>query len=106
MAGRWLPTYRHCPSWNFPPMHDFIPLSALCPGQSAEVHQVVGQTEQVRRLEELGLRHGVQLEMVRHGTPCIVRIGGQAQSRRFGGNKLCFRQSDLLQVMVTPTGRA
>ncbi len=83
-------------------MHDLIPLSTLCPGQSAEVCQVVGQRDQVRRLEELGLRHGVQLEMVRHGTPCIIRVGGQSQSDHFGGSKLCFRQSDLLQVMVTP----
>jgi len=84
-------------------MQQLIPLSTLCPGQVAEICQVVGQTDQVRRLEELGLRHGVQLEMVRHGTPCIVRIGGQSQGGSFGGSKLCFRQSDLLQVMVTPT---
>jgi len=84
-------------------MQEIVPLSTLYPGQSAEVRQVVGQSEQVRRLEELGLRHGVQLEMVRHGTPCIVRIGGQSQSGSCGDSKLCFRQSDLLQVMVTPT---
>jgi len=84
-------------------MHDLVPLSTLSPGQSAKVRQVVGKTDQVRRLEELGLRHGVQLEMVRHGTPCIVRIGGPSSRRSFGGSKLCFRQSDLLQVMVTPT---
>jgi ferrous iron transport protein A len=83
-------------------MQELIPLSTLCPGQSAEIRQVVGQLDQVRRLEELGLRHGVQLEMVRHGTPCIIRIGGQSQHGSFGSSKLCFRQSDLLQVMVTP----
>jgi Fe2+ transport system protein FeoA len=73
-------------------MHDLIPLSTLRLGQIAEVRQVVGQTEQVRRLEELGIRDGAVLEMVQPGTPCIVRVGA---------SKLCFRDGELLSVLVT-----
>ena len=43
----------------------------------AEMRQVAGRPEQVRRLEELGLRDGAELEMVRGGSPCIVRVGGE-----------------------------
>jgi ferrous iron transport protein A len=74
-------------------VHDLIPLRALLPGQSAEVRQVVGQAEQVRRLHELGLRDGTHLEMVRSGTPCIVRLGT---------GTLCFRDVEALQVLVMP----
>jgi ferrous iron transport protein A len=74
-------------------VHELIPLRALLPGQLAEVRQVVGQAEQVRRLHELGLRDGIQLEMVRSGTPCIVRLGNST---------LCFRDVEALQVLVMP----
>jgi ferrous iron transport protein A len=70
-----------------------IPLSALRPGDIAEIHEIVGPTEHVRRLEELGLRRGSVLEMVRGGSPCIIRVGS---------NKLCIRHDELLRVMVAP----
>src|SRR3990172_2873137 len=55
-------------------MPELVPISLLSAGQVAEVRQVVGPPEQVRRLEELGLRDGAVLEMVRSGSPCIVRV--------------------------------
>jgi len=72
-------------------MPDLIPIASLLPGQVAEVRQVVGRTEQIRRLEELGVRDGATLEVVRAGTPCIVRVGG---------TKLCFRDGELCSVLV------
>ena len=72
-------------------MHDLIPLSALLPGQIAQVRQVVGQIEQVRRLDELGIRAGEQLELVQGGSPCIVRVGGA---------KLCIRDGEMCSVLV------
>ena len=74
-------------------MHALMPLTALGPGQVAEVRQVVGSPEHVRRLEELGLRDGARLEMVRTGSPCIGRIGAST---------LCLRNGELLAVMVAP----
>ncbi len=72
---------------------EIIPLRLLMPGQTARVHSVVGQREQVRRLEELGFRSGTDLELISHGSPCIVRLAG---------NRLCIRDCQLLQVMVSP----
>lgn len=74
-------------------MSDLVPIQLLAPGQSAFVDQLFGQPEQVHRLEELGLRRGVEIEMVQNGSPCIVRVAG---------SKLCFRECDLLSVLVRP----
>ena len=56
-----------------------------------QVGQLVGAPDQVRRLEELGLRAGARLEMIRSGAPCIIRVDG---------SKLCFRNDDSLRVLV------
>ena len=74
-------------------MHELIPLQILARGQAAEVGQLLGMPEQVQRLEELGLRQGTTIEMVEPGSPCIIRVAG---------SKLCFRQCDLLSVLVRP----
>jgi ferrous iron transport protein A len=72
---------------------DCIPITQLQRGQIAEISQLLGSPEQVRRLEELGLRGGARLEIVRGGSPCIVRVAGST---------LCFRHDEMLGVMVTP----
>lgn len=72
-------------------MHDLIPINMIPPGQQAEVRQIVGQPEHIRRLEELGVRGGVILEVVQTGTPCIIRIGT---------TKLCFRDGEMCAVLV------
>jgi ferrous iron transport protein A len=73
-------------------VHQMIPLSALRPGEVAEVCQIVGQADQVRRLQELGLCDGARLEMIRSGSPCIVRLGT---------SRLCLRDVRSLRVLVT-----
>lgn len=70
-----------------------IPLHLLTRGQFAEIGELVGKTEQIHRLEELGLRAGTVIEMLQPGSPCIVRLAGQ---------KLCFRESDTLGILVRP----
>jgi ferrous iron transport protein A len=70
-----------------------VPLTLLTVGQTAQVGQVLGRPDQVHRLEELGLRGGVTIEMVQPGSPCIIRLGA---------NKLCFRADELTRVLVLP----
>jgi Fe2+ transport system protein FeoA len=72
-------------------MPELMPLTALHSGQFAEIGQLLGPTEQVRRLEELGLRAGARLEMISTGSPCIVRVEG---------SRICFRHDDSLRVLV------
>lgn len=72
-------------------MSELVPLTVLRCGQVAEIGELVGSPERVRRLEELGLRTGARLEMIRCGAPCIIRIEGST---------FCFRDDDPLRVMV------
>jgi ferrous iron transport protein A len=72
-------------------MPDLMPLAVLRRGQIAEVGQLVGAPEQVRRFEELGLRTGARLEMIRNGAPCIIRVEG---------SKLCVREDANSRVLV------
>lgn len=74
-------------------MVEHLPLSQLAPGRWAEVTQMLGPPEQVHRLEEMGIRRGSRVEMVAAGSPCIVRVLG---------SKLCFRDNQLLSVLVRP----
>ncbi|MCH7729427.1 MAG: FeoA domain-containing protein, partial [Planctomycetes bacterium] len=51
-------------------MHDLIPLTQIATGAKGKVAQVVGTPSAVHRLEEMGLRDGVAVEIVKSGTPC------------------------------------
>jgi Fe2+ transport system protein FeoA len=72
-------------------MHDLLPLQMLPPGSQALIGQLMGAPDDVHRLEELGMRVGVQVEMVQAGSPCIIKLGGA---------KLCFRDNEALGVLV------
>jgi ferrous iron transport protein A len=76
---------------------EVLPLSALLAGTRGQIHSITGGHELVRHLAELGLRAGTQLEMVRPGATCILRVNG---------TKLCVRGDQLLRVMVTPLNAA
>jgi ferrous iron transport protein A len=72
-------------------VHHLMPLSRVSAGQRANVAEVIGRSDQVQRLKELGFHSGAALEMVSAGSPCIVRLSG---------NKLCIRGNELLNVLV------
>ena len=75
-------------------MHELLPLHQLDRGESAEIDQLSGRAEYVHRLEELGLRCGVRVEMVQPGSPCIIRVAGD--------QRLCFRDTKTLGIFVRP----
>ena len=70
-----------------------VPLQLLEPGQRARISRIVGHPDDVHRLREFGLCDGVQVEMFRRGSPCILRLAG---------NKICLRANELLDVLVVP----
>jgi ferrous iron transport protein A len=74
-------------------MSDLIPLNRLRPGETALVADVLGNSDNVRRIKELGLRDGAAVTMVRSGSPCIIRLAGQT---------LCIRANGVLNVLVRP----
>lgn len=78
-----------------------IPLQLLSTGEPAVVEDLDGPDASIHRLREMGIEPGVEVEMVREGTPCIVRIGAQ---------QFCLRVDDSTTIFVTtlpqprPTG--
>ena len=72
-------------------MPNLLPLQLLSSGQRARIDQLVGRTEEVHRLEEIGLRVGSQVEMLQAGSPCILKLNGA---------KLAFRLHEGSSVMV------
>ena len=74
-------------------MSPLIPLHRLAAGQKAVVNQLLGHAPQVHRLHELGFALGSEVQMIRSGSPCIVRLGGR---------DLCFRGGEILNVLVSP----
>jgi Fe2+ transport system protein FeoA len=72
---------------------ELIPLGDLAAGQAARIHTILGHAAHVHRLEEFGLRHGIQIQMFRPGNPCIIHVAG---------NKVCLRADAKLHVLVQP----
>ena len=68
-------------------------LGLLAAGQTAVVDSVVGVSDEVHRLREIGLRDGVIVQMIRPGNPCLIRLCGQ---------KLGLRCESLACVLVRP----
>jgi ferrous iron transport protein A len=68
-----------------------IPLCRLRAGEKGRVGEVVGTCDLVHRLREMGLYDGAQVQMIRPGSPCIIRLQGQ---------RLGFRMDDCAHVMV------
>jgi len=75
------------------PTPEAIPLCALGPGQKARIVGIVGDGDEVLRLNEFGLRPGVEIQMLRPGQTSIFRLGA---------TKVCFRPSPGLSVLVRP----
>jgi Fe2+ transport system protein FeoA len=74
-------------------VYQLLPLNRLASGRTGRVAQILGCPDEVQRVQELGIRDGIQIEMIRSGTPCIIRTGLQT---------LCLRGNDLLNVLVDP----
>ncbi|MFN0054186.1 MAG: ferrous iron transport protein A [Planctomycetales bacterium] len=72
-------------------MPHVVPLHLLQPGETGCVLEVEGEPLLVQRLDEMGLRAGVQVRMVTSGRPCIVALDQ---------HRLSFRGEDEALVMV------
>lgn len=71
--------------------YELIPLSLLRAGQAGRVGDVLGTGDMVHRLREMGLYNGASVQMIRPGSPCIIRLAGQ---------RLGFRMDDVAHVLV------
>lgn len=72
-------------------MSQILPMQFLSPGETGCVLEIGGEQALIRRLDEMGLRAGVEVRMVQPGTPCIVALEHQ---------RLSFRGEDDAVVLV------
>ncbi|HEY3968189.1 MAG TPA: FeoA family protein [Planctomycetaceae bacterium] len=63
-------------------MSQILPMQFLTPGETGCVREVEGEKHLIRRLDEMGLRAGVEVRMVQPGRPCIVALDHQRLSFR------------------------
>lgn len=59
-----------------------VPLELLQAGEQGRICDLTGSPAFVHRLQEMGLREGAQVEMVRPGSPCILAVDHQRFSLR------------------------
>lgn len=72
-------------------MSHVVPLELLRSGEHGRVCEVDGRPDFVHRLEEMGLRPGVTVRMLRPGSPCILDLNHQ---------RLTFRAEQSANVFV------
>lgn len=72
-------------------MTQVVPLELLQAGEQGRVCDVEGRPEFVHRLEEMGLRPGVTVRMLRPGSPCILDLNQ---------HRLSFRAERTTSVLV------
>lgn len=70
-----------------------IPLSAMHLNQQASIIQVLGEESARHRVEEMGLRPGAVIRMLRTHPPQIIALHGR---------RLCLRTNTQLEVLVSP----
>ena len=67
---------------NFDCSERVVPLEFLTAGERGRVVDVDGAEGTAMRLAEIGIRAGIDLQMLRPGRPCIVAVGNQRLSLR------------------------
>ena len=72
-------------------MSQILPIQLLNAGETGCILDIEGNSQLVRRLDEMGLRAGVRVRMVQPGHPCIVAFDHQ---------RLSFRGEDDAVVLV------
>lgn len=74
-------------------MEYLLPLEILQPGENAEVADLSGDPGWVSRMAELGLQVGSRLQMLRSGSPCLLRVGN---------TRLSLRGDWAMRILVRP----
>ena len=80
-----------CPTAKSLAEGTLIPLDLLRAGETGTVAEILGDDPAVHRLEELGLRIGAAVRVLRDGPPSLLALGSQ---------RFCFRPDASATVLV------
>lgn len=75
-------------------MQNVVPLQFLRTGETGRVYEIEGELGLVTRLNEMGVREGAHVRMVRSGEPCIIALDD---------HRLTFRGGEAASVLVDVT---
>lgn len=78
-----------------PTSETLVPLDLMKAGECASIVELTGDCSQVHRLQEMGLRSGAVIRMLKPGAPCLVALDGK---------RLSLRLNSLLCVLVAVAG--
>jgi len=70
-----------------------LPLDLLQRDEQARIVDVAGSAESVHRLDEMGVRPGVVIRLIRPGSPCILTVGE---------TRLSLRPAEGSSILVEP----
>ena len=68
------------------PCESLLPLELMKAGESASIIELTGDSALVHRLQEMGLRSGAVIRMLKPGAACVVALDGKRLSLRLGGS--------------------
>lgn len=73
-------------------MHPIVPLDTLGESERARVLELVGPDAWRVRLEEIGLRAGATVRLIKRGSPCLMAVGEQRISLRIDAGTMVLVQ--------------
>ena len=76
---------------KIPKVRPVVPLEFLSSGDHGRICSLDGNREMVDRLAEMGIRQGVEIHIIRAGSPCIVA---------FDNHRISFRGEEAAVVLV------
>ncbi len=68
-----------------------LPIDLLAEGEKGRVVDIDGHQDVVMRLQEMGLKPGSQIRLIRSGSPCIVLVDER---------RLSFRTEQSAEIFV------
>lgn len=74
-----------------PSSETLVPLDLMKAGECASIVELTGDSSQVHRLQEMGLRAGTMIRMLKPGAPCLVALDDK---------RLSLRLNSLLCILV------
>ena len=72
-------------------MSQIVPLEVLGENESGRIVEILGPEAWRHRLDELGLREGCLVRLIKRGQPCLIAIDGQ---------RLSFRSDPAAMILV------
>lgn len=73
------------------PTLSLVPASSMAQREFGQIRLMSGDQQATHRFAEMGIRPGAQIQLIRHGKPCMIAVDGR---------KFSMRAEDLDEIFV------